>query len=193
MSETGVGRLLVASLHQSIADVLPTRLEFYESWLNPSGLRDGRIGLAPLAAVLSFLRQEGGAYESVAARAGEYTADWTMADLPALQRTLIQAAPPYLRMRLTLGVARRMVRRTFSGSRASVRHRNGLLVVEIRGSIFCEVRERAEEPLCGFYASAIARLMHLVSLDVEVGTEQCRATGSDQCCMSLSPRSLAAS
>jgi hypothetical protein len=62
MIEAGIGRLLVASLHQGIADLLPTRLEFYEAWLNPSGLRDGRIGLAPLAAVLSFLRQEGEPY-----------------------------------------------------------------------------------------------------------------------------------
>ena len=59
MIEAGIGRLLVASLHQAIADLLPTRLEFYEGWLNTAGLRDGRIGLAPLAAVLSFLRQEG--------------------------------------------------------------------------------------------------------------------------------------
>src|SRR4029077_19383333 len=87
--EGGVGRLLVASLHQGIADLLPTRLEFYESWLNPSGLRDGRIGLAPRAAVLSFLRQEGSPYRLIAARAGEYTAEWTVADLSAIQRSLI--------------------------------------------------------------------------------------------------------
>ncbi len=31
MTEAGIGRLLVASLHQGIADLLPTRLEFYES------------------------------------------------------------------------------------------------------------------------------------------------------------------
>ena len=66
MNDAGVGRLLVASLHQGIADLLPTRLEFYEGWLNPAGLREGRIGLAPLAAVLSFLRQEGEAYRLVA-------------------------------------------------------------------------------------------------------------------------------
>ena len=59
MTDAGVGRLLVASLHQGIQDVLPTRLDFYESWLNPAGMRDGKIGLAPMAAVLSFLRQEG--------------------------------------------------------------------------------------------------------------------------------------
>ena len=36
MTDAGVGRLLVASLHQGIQDVLPTRLDFYESWLNPA-------------------------------------------------------------------------------------------------------------------------------------------------------------
>ena len=40
MTEAGIGRVLVASLHQGIADVLPTRLEFYENWLHPEGLRE---------------------------------------------------------------------------------------------------------------------------------------------------------
>src|SRR5262249_8459046 len=39
MSEARIGRVLVASLHQAIADLLPTRLEFYENWLNVAGLR----------------------------------------------------------------------------------------------------------------------------------------------------------
>ena len=43
MRGAGVGRVLVASLHQSIADILPTRLGFYENWLNPAGLREGTI------------------------------------------------------------------------------------------------------------------------------------------------------
>ena len=93
MNDAGVGRLLVASLHQGIADLLPTRLEFYEAWLNPAGLREGKIGLAPLAAVLSFLRQEGEPYRLIAARAGEYSAEWTVAGLPPIQRTIIRAAP----------------------------------------------------------------------------------------------------
>ena len=59
MVDAGIGRLLISSLHQAIGDVAPTRLEFYESWLTPSGMRDGRIGLAPLGAVLSFLHREG--------------------------------------------------------------------------------------------------------------------------------------
>jgi hypothetical protein len=185
MNEAGIGRLLVASLHQGIADLLPTRLEFYEAWLNPSGLRDGRIGLAPLAAVLSFLRQEGDVYTLIAGRAGEYTAEWTVADLPAFQRAVLRAAPPRIRLHLVMRLARLMIRNTYRGSRAIVRWRQGRGAVDIRGSIFCEVRDRVEQPLCEFYASAIRRLMYLFSLDVEVGTEQCRATGGGQCLMTI--------
>ena len=185
MNDAGVGRLLVASLHQGIADLLPTRLEFYEAWLNPAGLRDGKIGLAPLAAVLSFLRQEGEPYRLIAARAGEYSAEWTVAALPPIQRTIIRAAPPGLRVRLVMRIARRMVRSTYGGSRALVRWRKGRGAVDIRGSIFCEVRDRVEQPLCEFYASAIRRLMHLFNLDADVGTDQCRATGGGQCLMSV--------
>ena len=185
MIEAGIGRLLVASLHQGIADLLPTRLEFYESWLNPSGLRDGRIGLAPLAAVLSFLRQEGEPYRLIAGRAGEYTAEWTVAELPAFQRAIIRAAPQAIRVHLVMRIARRMIRTTYGGSRAIVRWRKGRGAVDIRGSIFCEVRDRTEQPLCEFYASAIRRLMYLFNLDVEVGTEQCRATGAGRCLMSV--------
>jgi bacteriochlorophyll 4-vinyl reductase len=192
MSEGAVGRLLVASLHQGIADLLPSRLEFYEAWLNPAGLRDGRIGIAPLAAVLSFLRQEGQSYHLIAARAGEYTAEWTVADLPAIRRTVIRALPPGVRLRLAMRVARSMVRNTYRGSRLLVRWSKGTGTVEIRGSIFCEVRDRAEQPLCEFYASAFRRLMYLFSLQVDVGTGQCRATGAGQCMISMLVRPEAA-
>ena len=183
MTEGGVGRLLVASLHQAISDLLPSRLEFYEAWLSPAGLREGRIGLAPLAAVLSFLRREGDAYWLVTARAGEYAAEWTVLDLPSFRRTLIQVAPVALRGHFVMRVAREMVRSTYGGSRAIVRWRKRRATVDVRGSVFCEVRDQAEHPLCEFYASAIRRLMHLFSLNVDIGTEQCRATGGEQCLM----------
>jgi hypothetical protein len=185
MTDAGIGRLLVASLHQGIADLLPTRLEFYEAWLNPAGLRHGTIGLAPFAAVLSFLRLEGEPYRLIAARAGEYTAEWSVADMPAFKRTLIRAAPPGLRVHLVMRVARTMIRNTYRSSRAIVRWKKGRGAVDVRGSIFCEVRDRVEQPLCEFYASAIRRLMFLFNLDAEVGTEQCRATGAGQCLMSV--------
>ncbi len=185
MIEAGIGRLLVASLHQGIADLLPTRLEFYEAWLNPAGLRHGTIGLAPLAAVLSFLRLEGEPYRLIAARAGDYTAEWTVADMAWFRRAIIRAAPPGLRVHLVMRVARTMVRSTYKGSRAIVRWKKGRGAVDLRGSIFCEVRDKVEAPLCEFYASAIRRLMYLFNLDVEVGTEQCRATGAGQCLMTV--------
>jgi len=181
----------VASLHQGIADLLPTRLEFYESWLNPSGLREGRIGLASLAAALSFLRLEGEPYQMIAARAGEYTAEWTVAGLPPMQRTMLRALPAGVRLRLVMRLARRMVRNTYGGSRAVARWRNGQAAVSIRGSLFCEVRTRVEHPLCEFYAAAIRRLLQLFSLNADVAINECRAVGAAQCVMSILVRPIA--
>jgi predicted hydrocarbon binding protein len=188
MTEVSIGRLLVASLHQGIADLLPTRLEFYESWLHPAGLRDGRIGLAPLAAVLSFLRLEGESYHRIAGRAGEYTAEWTVADLPGVYRTVIRGAPDGVRRWLALRVVRKMIEGTYSGSKVNVRWRSGKGEIDIHRSIFCEVREPVSDPLCEFYAAAIRRLLYLFDLHVEVGIEQCRGTGAGQCLMSVTPR-----
>lgn len=185
MHDAGVGRLLVASLHQGIADLLPTRLEFYESWLSPRGLRDGTIGLAPMAAVLSFLRLEGEPYRLVVERAGEYTAEWSVIELASFSRWILRASPPALRTRLVMRIARGMVRSTYSGSRVVVRWKKGQAELDIRGSIFCEVRDPVTQPLCLFYASAINRLMHLFQLEADVCTERCRATGSGQCVMTL--------
>ena len=185
MTDAAVGRLLVASLHQGIADLLPMRLEFYEVWLHPSGLREGRIGLAPLAAVLSFLRLEGPPYYLIAARAGEYTADWTVAGLSPIRKWLIRAAPPALRMRLVAGVAQWMVRSTYGDTSVNVQWRQWRGAVDLRSSLFCEVRERVDSPLCEFYASALRRLMSLFDLEADVVTDQCRATGGASCAMSV--------
>ena len=120
MSEARIGRVLVASLHQAIADLLPTRLEFYENWLNVAGLREGTIGLAPLTAVLSFLRTEGHAYNLITARAGDYAAAWTFENVPALKVRMIRSLPAGLRARAALGTARALVRATYPSSRAIV-------------------------------------------------------------------------
>src|SRR5690349_20963441 len=97
MSEPRIGRFLVASLHQAIAELLPDRLEFYENWLSVSGLREGTIGLASLLAVLSFLRGEGDAYHDVVSRAGGHAAVWTVNGLPGLERRLMLTLPLRLR------------------------------------------------------------------------------------------------
>lgn len=167
---------------------MPNRLHFYEEWLHPEGLRHGRIGPAAVAAVLSFLRQEGQPYFLVTARAGEHAAEWTVAGVRPLHRALIRVAPPLLRVRLVMPVVRRMVRSTAAGSRAVVRLNQGIGTVHLSGSVFCEVRHPVERPLCDYYASAIRRLLHLVDLEVAVETGECRAAGAAGCVMTLSMR-----
>jgi hypothetical protein len=185
MSDDGVGRLLVASLHQGIADLLPTRLEFYESWFTPVGLREGRIGLAQVNAALSFLRQEGEPYQLVTARAGEYAAEWSAETVSTVERAIARAAPAAVRLRLVMRIARAMVRRTYGGSRAVVGWRRRGGVVDIRGSLFCGVREPMTQPMCIFYAAAIRRLLTLFDLDVEVESRGCRAAGAARCLVSI--------
>ncbi len=186
MNDAGIGRVLVASLHQGISDVLPSRVEFYENWFNPVGLRDGRIGLAPIAAVLSFLRREGDAYAEVTKRAGEYAADWTFASLPGIRRALLQAMPVAVRRRFALGIVRQLVRQTYGGSRALVRRGRGLAALEVRGSIFCGVREPIGHPLCGFYAAATERFLTLCGLPCHTRVERCRGAGDDGCRIEVS-------
>ena len=185
MREAGIGRVLVASLHQGIADILPTRLGFYENWLNPNGLREGTIGLAPLYAVLSFLRQEGDAYNMITARAGEYAAEWTVESMPRVQRAAIKAAPAWLRSRLLLRLARKLVRTSYPGSRVISRVRRGTAKVDVRASIFCSVREPVDHPLCGFYAAAFTKLMALFNLRSRAEVVACRGTGETSCVLTI--------
>lgn len=181
MREAGIGRVLVASLHQGIADILPTRLGFYENWLNAEGLREGTIGLAPLNAVLSFLRQEGDAYQMITTRAGEYAAEWTVQSMSPMQRAIIRAVPAWLRGRLLLRLAGQLVRRSYRGSRVISRLRRGTARIDLRASIFCTVREPAPQPLCGFYAAAFTRLMALFNLRARAEVVACRGTGETTC------------
>jgi hypothetical protein len=186
MREPGIGRVLVASLHQAIADLLPTRLSFYENWLSADGLREGTIGLAPLYAVLSFLRQEGGdTYRLVTARAGEYAADWTIDSMAPVQRSMLRAAPQWLRGRLLMRVSRDLVRSIYQGSRAIPRLRRGTGTMEVRASIFCTVREPVDHPLCGFYGAAVTRLMSRFDLEATTGVSACRGTGEPACVITV--------
>src|SRR4026208_371809 len=109
MREAGIGRVLVASLHQALSDILPTRLAFYENWLHAEGLREGTIGLAPLYAVLSFLRQEGDAYGPITTPARESPAEWTVASMAPWPRAMIKAAPVWPRGRILVRLGRRLV------------------------------------------------------------------------------------
>ena len=185
MNGAGIGRVFVASLHQGIADVLPTRLEFYENWLNPAGLRDGKIGLAPLAAVLSFLREEGQAYDLVTNRAGQYAGDWTLIGMSGIRERAIRATPVWWRTRWVLRIARAVVRDGYQHSRAIVRVRKGVATVDLRGSIFCGVREPVDRHLCGYYASAIVRLLERFDLPSTAQVTACRGVGDPRCVLGV--------
>ncbi len=181
MRESGVGRVLVASLHQAIGDLLPTRLGFYENWLNAEGLRDGTIGLAPLYAVLSFLRQEGQSYDEVARTAGRYAAEWTVASMSPFSRSVIARLPRFARRRIALGRAASLVHMSYEGSRAVARTRKGMTRMTVKASVFCAVREPVAHPLCGYYASAVQRMLALFDIETSVTVESCRGTGGDAC------------
>lgn len=181
MRDAGIGRLLVASLHQGIADRLPDRLEFYENWLNPRGLRDGTIGLAPLHAVLSFLRTEGDDYGRVTTTAGEYAAEWAVSELSPLRRWAATRLPGLLRRHVAIGVARSLIVRAYTGSRTSLAMRKRVATLEIRNSIFCGVRDRVPAPLCQFHAAAVTRVLRDLGHPAITTIIACQATGDGVC------------
>jgi hypothetical protein len=185
MRDPGIGRVLLASLHQGIADILPARLGFYESWLHAEGLRDGTIGLAPLYAVLSFLRQEGGAYATITTSAGDYAAEWTVQAMGSLERSVIKSAPNWLRSRLVLRLAARLVRATYRSGRLVFRIRKGIATLDLRASVFCDVREPVDHALCGFYTAAFGRLLALCNVPAKIEVTSCRGMGGGTCAMTV--------
>jgi bacteriochlorophyll 4-vinyl reductase len=186
MSEPRIGRVVVASLHQALADCLPLRLEFYEDYLRPTRLREGRVGAASFLAALSFLRREDEAWAPVMARAGRHAADWEFDARSALQRGWLRRLPASLRLRAVLRIARSLVSDTTPASRARSRVSGGVARLEIAHSAFCEVREPTTTPLCHFYRAAVERLAERLEVDVRVTWHRCRAMGDQACELEVS-------
>ena len=169
MVDAGIGRLLISSLHQGIADVSPSRLEFYEEWLSPTGMRDGRIGLAPLGAVLSFLhREEAPANEQIVERAGRYAADWTFEELSPLRRWIARRLPMRMRARSALGLGKRLIFATVRQSKVKVHVHGSSAAIDISSALFDQLRDPATIPMRAFYASAIDRLLAHCAVDAAV-------------------------
>ncbi|MDP6374054.1 MAG: hypothetical protein QF463_10180 [Vicinamibacterales bacterium] len=181
MREARIGRMLPASVHQAIVDELPARLDYYEHWLHPAGLRDGTIGVAAFRAVLSFLRQEDAAYAAVVGRAGRYAAAWSLDEASPLSGRLIGWLPFPLRARAAVRRARRVIAATDGRARATASARRKRARIRIAGSAFCEVREPVEAPLCGFYAAALAEVLALHGIEAQADVEDCRAVGGEVC------------
>lgn len=172
MVDAGIGRLLISSLHQGIADVTPSRLEFYEEWLSPKGMRDGRIGLAPLGAVLSFVhREEAPANAEIVARAGRYAADWTYDDLSGVRRWFIRQLPTPMRARAAIGLGRKLILATVRESKIKTRLKGSEGEIDIHSALFDQLRDPASIPMRAFYASAISRLLAHCAVDAEVAIQ----------------------
>ena len=93
--------------------------------------------------------------------------------------------PAWLRHRILLGMAGRLVRSSYRGSRAIARLRRGTASIDIRASIFCTVRAPVPEPLCGFYAAAFTKLMTLFDIGAHTNVIACRGTGGPSCVFSV--------
>jgi hypothetical protein len=184
MREPRIGRLVIAALHQAIAEALPLRLEFYENWLKPLGLlKEGKhIGPAPFSAALSFLRREDfGLYEAITSRAGVLAADWRADTLRWSGPRWSRLLPEWWRARSALRAAGRISRAAYPNTRVRGRLRGGEARVEITRSAFCQVREPVDRPLCTFYAGLVRRLMASYGLAATVRLERCLATGGKAC------------
>ena len=185
MTEMPLGRLLAASLHQALMDELPQRLDFYEHWLHSEGLRDGSIGMAPMSAVVGFLRAEGEPYGRVVARAGTLAADWWVESLPATRRRFIGWLPRPLRIRAALKVAAEVARSVNSESQVSRRVRGASATVRLTSSVFCSVRESQPLPLCGFYVALVVQTLRHFGIAAAGRSEQCKAVDGTSCVLAL--------
>jgi len=111
-------------------------------------------------------------------RAGEYAAAWTYENVPTYERRFVRALPAGLRARAALRTARALVRATYPSSRAITKMKRGVITVDLRGSLFCEVREASMEPLCGFYAAAIGGVLRLFDVTADARVSECRAAAA---------------
>jgi hypothetical protein len=170
-------------LHQAIADELPQRLDFYENWLTGEGLRDGSIGMAPMMAVVSFLRTEGATYDTVMRRAGLLAADWTLESLPPWRRRYIGWLPRSLRTRAAVRLAAEIARSVSRLSRVSAKLRGRTARVEVKASVFCAVRDTHATPLCEFYAALAARVVSHFGLSAAARVERCHAVDGGPACV----------
>jgi hypothetical protein len=164
---------------------MPQRLEFYEHWLSSDGLRDGSIGLAPITAVLGFLRTEGDAYDAVMERAGELAAAWTVLSLSPGRRKVMAWLPRRWRARAALRVAAGIVTDVQGAGRARTRLRGRTANVELAASLFCTVREKSRAPLCRFYLAMTLETLRQFGIAAVGRPDRCRAIDGATCLLVL--------
>lgn len=192
MNDARIGRVLAAALHESLTVRLPSRVEFYEHYLQTSRLRSASIGMAPFLAALSFLRQEGDIYHQIVDDAGRQAAAWLYEGASAWRRRAWRILPRAGRLRVALRLVRRLasLATPLTHCRVSVRRKQGRLHIE--ESPFCQVRTTVEAPLCGFYSAALTRFCELLEIETCVAHEACHAMGAPACEITVLPQRLSA-
>jgi predicted hydrocarbon binding protein len=70
----------------------------------------------------------------------------------------------------------RLVHRSYERSHARARIRRGVARLQVHESVFCTVREPVGQPLCRFYAAAVARLLSAFGPPVAAHVTACRGT-----------------
>ena len=193
MSNGKIGRLVVASLHQAIGECLPTRLEFYEYWLDTRKLGNEAIGRTQLATTFSFLRHENGQYAKVLALAGRYTADWTVESWSGLRQASLRGLPSFVRRWIVLRMAARALRRLGTSRKVRLSGQNNLVMAALYDSIFCDPRVSVSMPLCGFFESALTRFLEHFDLFVDTEMTQCRSVYGERCIVMIRTRQKSAS
>jgi len=86
---------------------------------------------------------------------------------------------------MLLRLASRLVRNSYKGSRAILHLRRGTASIDLRASVFCQVREPVPLPLCGFYAAAFTRLLGLFDIGARTDVVACRGTGEPKCVLKV--------
>ena len=105
-----------------------------------------------------------------------------------LERTLIEGgARRGCAAGCCCGCCGRLVNQSYTGSRVVSRLRRGQASVDVRGSVFCTVRDPVPRPLCGFYVAAFTRLHALFDLTARVEVSSCRGMGQPACLMTFAP------
>lgn len=181
-NDQAVGRVLLASLHRSIEEILPARLEFYETWLKPSEPHHPTDPATPFTDMLRFLQGEGEAFDLVTRRAGEYAAVHFVEELRPVRRSFMRVLPHSLRERMALRLVGRMLTRLGAES-ADLTRRGSTIFIDLEGSPFCAAREREEHPAVGFYGSAITTFLQSFNLHAAVRVS--RASRGKSCLLLL--------
>jgi hypothetical protein len=181
-----VGRVLLASLHQAIAEVLPARLDVYEHWLS-SAPDESAIAVESFAAMLACLHQEGEASDLIVTSAGRHAAVRSFHQMPAMRRAWLRALPRRLRAGKVVRLAARMLPALHPDTRIDMTRRGGTVFFNIDGSPFCAPDRSGAHPSCGFYAEALATYLQLFDLRAAVRVSRCRASGSRSCLLMVLP------